>query len=97
MIVKGGNTFGAAGALKVPHAGTLHAVQVLPALALVLLISESSERHRLRIVALGTAGYVVLIASTLVQTYSGRGPLDREAADAARGVRLCAGSGGSRP
>jgi len=31
MILEGGNTFGAAGALKVPHAFTLHAVQVLPA------------------------------------------------------------------
>ena len=30
MIVEGGNTFGEAGALKVPHAFTLHAVQVLP-------------------------------------------------------------------
>ena len=32
MIAEGGNTFGAAGALKLPHALTLHAVQVLPAL-----------------------------------------------------------------
>ena len=30
MILEGGNTFGTAGALKVPHALTLHAVQVLP-------------------------------------------------------------------
>jgi hypothetical protein len=76
MIAEGGNIFGAAGALKVPHAVTLHAVQVLPALALLLLVSKSSERRRLRIVALGAAGYAVLIASTMVQTYAGRGPLD---------------------
>lgn len=76
MIVEGGNTFGAAGALKVPHAVTMHAVQILPALALLLLLSESSERRRVRIVALGTTGYAALIASTLVQTYSGRGPLE---------------------
>jgi len=76
MIVEGGNTFGSAGALKVPHAFTLHAVQVLPALALVLLASESSERRRIRIVGLGAAGYAALIASTMAQTYAGRAPLD---------------------
>jgi len=76
MIVEGGNTFGAAGALKVPHAVTLHAIQVLPALALLSLLSEATDRHRMRIVALGAAGYVGLIASTMVQTYAGRGPLD---------------------
>ena len=62
--------------LKVPHAVTLHAVQVLPALAILLLVARSNERRRLRIVALGAVGYAVLIASTLVQTYDGRGPLD---------------------
>ena len=46
MIVEGGNTFGSEGALKVPHALTLHAVQLLPALALVLLASEFTERRR---------------------------------------------------
>jgi hypothetical protein len=76
MIAEGGNTFGAAGALKVPHAVTLHAVQVLPALALVLLLSSLTERRRLRIVGIGAAGYGLLIASTMVQTYGGRGPLD---------------------
>ena len=76
MIAEGGNTYGAAGALKVPHAVTLHAVQVLPALAILLLVARSNERRRLRIVALGAVGYAVLIASTLVQTYDGRGPLD---------------------
>ncbi len=76
MITEGGNTYGAAGALKVPHAVTLHAVQVLPALAILLLVARSTERRRLRIVALGAIGYAVLIASTLVQTYDGRGPLD---------------------
>jgi hypothetical protein len=76
MIAEGGNTYGVAGALKVPHAVTLHAVQVLPALAILLLVARSTERRRLQIVALGAVGYAVLIASTLVQTYDGRGPLD---------------------
>ena len=76
MIVEEGNTFGEAGALKVPHAFTLHAVQVLPALALVLSLSALSESRRLRILAVGAAGYAVLIASTAVQTYQGDAPLD---------------------
>ena len=76
MIAEGGNTFGAAGALKMPHAFTLHAVQVLPALALALSLSPSSERRRVEVVALGAIGYSCLIASTMVQTSDGRRPLD---------------------
>jgi hypothetical protein len=75
MIVEGGNTYGADGALKVPHAVTLHAVQVLPALALALLVSEPVERRRMQLVGLGALGYGLLIASTMTQTYAGRGPL----------------------
>lgn len=76
MIAEGGNTFGAAGALKVPHAVTLHAIQVLPALALLAALAHAPERRALRVVALGAAGYGCLIASTMVQTYAGRRPLD---------------------
>ena len=74
MIAEGGNTFGAAGALKVPHAFTLHALQVLPALALLLVVAEYTERQRLEIVALGGVGYGALIASAMVQTYAGLAP-----------------------
>ena len=76
MIVEGGNTFGSEGALKVPHALTLHAVQLLPALAIVLLASEFMERRRVELVGLGALGYAVIIASTMVQTYAGEAPLD---------------------
>jgi hypothetical protein len=75
MIIEGGNTFGSAGALKLPHAFTLHAIQVLPALALALLMSDLAERRRVRIVGLGAVGYAVIIVSTMVQTYAGRAPL----------------------
>jgi hypothetical protein len=75
MILEGGNTFGTAGALKLPHAVTLHAVQVLPAVALLLLASDTVERYRVRVVGLGTAGYAFLIAATMAQTYGGRAPL----------------------
>jgi hypothetical protein len=76
MIAVGGNTFGAHGALKLPHAFTLHAVQVLPLLALALMVAGTVERQALRVVALGTVGYSCLVASTMVQTYRGRAPLD---------------------
>jgi hypothetical protein len=76
MIVEGGNTFGAAGALKVPHAVTLHAVQVLPGLALMLSLSALSESRKIRVLAVGAAGYVVIIVSTAIQTYRGDAPLD---------------------
>jgi hypothetical protein len=76
MIAEGGNTFGAAGALKLPHAFTLHAVQVLPALALLLVIAEFTESQRLELVALGGVGYGLLIGSTMVQAYAGLAPLE---------------------
>ncbi|HYO38052.1 MAG TPA: hypothetical protein VER39_00180 [Nocardioidaceae bacterium] len=76
MIVEGGNTFGDAGALKVPHAITLHAVQVLPALAVLLSLADVSERSRVRTVGVGALGYTLLIAAAMLQTYEGRAPLD---------------------
>jgi hypothetical protein len=76
MIAEGGNTFGAAGALKVPHAFTLHALQVLPALALLLVIAEFTESQRLEVVALAGVGYGLLIGSTMVQAYAGLAPLE---------------------
>jgi hypothetical protein len=76
MIAVGGNTFGASGALKVPHAVTLHAIQVLPGLALLALAFQVSERLRTTVVALGATGYAALVASTMVQAFGGRGPLD---------------------
>lgn len=76
MIAEGGNTYGEAGALKVPHAFTLHAVQVLPALAIVLALCSFTESRRVRLVALAAAGYAVVIASTAVQAYRGEAPLD---------------------
>jgi len=79
MIIEQGNTFGSEGALKVPHAFTLHVVQVLPALALLLLVADFTERRRLEIVGLGAIGYSALIASTMLQAYGGRSPLDLDA------------------
>jgi hypothetical protein len=80
MIAEGGNTFGAAGAMKLPHAVTLHAAQVLPALALLLLAAPGKELSRVRTVELGVAGYVAVTGATLVQTYAGRAPTDLDLA-----------------
>ena len=76
MIVEGGNTFGAEGALKVPHAFTLHVAQVLPALAILLLVSDSTEQRRTRIVSMAALGYGLVIASAGLQAYAGRPPMD---------------------
>jgi hypothetical protein len=95
MIVEGGNTFGSAGALKVPHAVTLHAVQVLPMLAVLLATADITERTRVRTVGMGTLGYALLIAATMLQTYSGRAPLDpglMSSAAAVTGLGLLGGS-----
>jgi len=96
MIVEGDNTFGEDGALMVPHAVTLHAVQVLPTLALLLLVADVSERRRIRVVALGAVGYAFLIAATMLQTYAGLGPLDPSVGSttaAVVGLALLAASG----
>jgi hypothetical protein len=83
MIVEGGNTFGAEGALKVPHAFTLHVAQFLPALAILLLVSDSTELRRTRVVGMAAAGYGLVIASTGLQAYAGRSPLDLDVTTAA--------------
>jgi hypothetical protein len=82
MIIEGGNTFGPAGAMKLPHAVTLHAVQVLPAVALLVLTRETSERHRMRVVSVAAVGYAFLVAATMVQAYDGRAVTDVRATPA---------------
>ena len=67
---------GTAGAMKVPHAVALHAVQVLPLLALVLGSTMLAERRRTQVVGAGALGYGLLVVGSMVQTFSGRGPLE---------------------
>ena len=58
--------------MKVPHAVSLHAVQLLPALAWLLgEFSGWAERRRTRVVLVAAAGYLGLFAVTVVQTFSG--------------------------
>jgi hypothetical protein len=66
------NIYGAAGQLKIPHAVALHAVQVLPVIAWLLHRASASKRA----MRLAVSGYVGLFSFALVQTFSGRAPLD---------------------
>jgi len=68
--------FGAAGLLKVPHAVTLHALQVLPALAWLLLFTNWPESRRTKGVIVAAAGYIGLAAVSVLQTFSGLAPID---------------------
>ncbi|MFN2444210.1 MAG: hypothetical protein ABR606_01260 [Vicinamibacterales bacterium] len=70
------NVFGGAGQLKIPHAVALHAVQVLPLIAWLLVISPAAEHERRRAVGHATFGYGGVLAFTLLQTFGGRAPLD---------------------
>ncbi|WP_214416289.1 hypothetical protein [Sphaerisporangium fuscum] len=81
--------FGAAGQLKVPHAVTLHALQVLPVLAWLLTFSAWEERVRTRLVALAACGYGCLVLVSALQAAQGRAPADLTVLS---GVVLPAGS-----
>lgn len=71
-----------AGDLKVSHAVAMHAVQVLPVLALWLLSGRRPRRAHaaVRVAALG---YALLTAATLVLAASGRSVLDLAGVDLA--------------
>jgi hypothetical protein len=68
--------FGAAGVMKLPHAVTMHAIQVLPILALLLATTSLPVRKRRNIVWVAAAGYTGLILAALLQTFAGRSPVD---------------------
>ena len=62
MITNGSNTVGLAGQVKIPHALGLHALQILPGLAWLLMYAHYSEKKRTQIVFLGIIGYCILMA-----------------------------------
>ena len=68
--------FGEAGDMKVPHALTLHAAQVLPLLGWLLLFTNWSESRRAQTVILGATAFTVLVAVYTFQTFTGRAPSD---------------------
>jgi hypothetical protein len=72
----GAEVFGAHGLMKVPHAVALHAIEVLPAIAWLLLFTALAEQARTRLVGLAVAGYSGLTAVNALQTFRGLAPLE---------------------
>jgi len=75
MIMRGGNTTGPAGAMKVPHGLALHAPQVLLGLAWLLTFTKLGEGRRTGVIAIASAGYVLLVAVSAYQSLTGLAPL----------------------
>jgi hypothetical protein len=69
-------TVGEAGFLITPHAVSLHGIQVLPLLALLLLLVPWSETWRLRTLAAAAAGYSGVVVVSAWQALGGRAFLD---------------------
>ena len=74
--VKSAFIFGAAGSIKVPHALSLHAIQVLPLNAFLLRFTNWDESKRTPALIVAAAGYLGLVAVTSFQTFSGLAPFD---------------------
>ncbi|MBV7335942.1 hypothetical protein KFU94_48435 [Chloroflexi bacterium TSY] len=72
----GSNTFGEAGAMKIPHALSLHALQILPLMAWLMLLTDSSPNRRAWTVTLGTVGYIGIVAVSAFQAFNGIAPFD---------------------
>jgi hypothetical protein len=68
--------FGAAGVMKLPHAVTMHAIQVLPILALLLGGTALSAHRQRNMIWFASAGYLGLTVATALQTFQGRAPFD---------------------
>ena len=68
-------TFGEAGAMKVPHAVTMHGIQILPIYALLLASTSLAPRRRRNLMWVGAAGYAGLALASVLQTFQGRAPL----------------------
>lgn len=86
MIAGGGSAVGEAGTLKVPHALTVHALQVLPLLALLVGVADRREARRVATVAAAALGYGLLVASTVLQAEAGRSPLEPDVVPVALAV-----------
>jgi hypothetical protein len=59
------------GVLKPTHAVALHAILVLPALAWLLSLTNWSEERKLRLVAVGAAGYIAFAVVIGVANFTG--------------------------
>lgn len=76
IIANGSSTFGEAGAMKVPHALSLHGAQVLPFLAFLLLFASWDETRRIRTVVMAAIAYAAVVAVSAAQAFRGLAPLE---------------------
>ena len=74
--IESASIFGTAGNMKVPHAVTLHAIQVLPLLAWLLFFTKWNESRRTKITLVAAVGYMGLAVVIAIQTFSGLAPID---------------------
>ena len=65
-------TVGAAGDLKLPHALSLHAIQLIPLMALLLASLEGSEKNSIRLLYVGVFGFSGLVLISFTQALSGK-------------------------
>ena len=70
------NVFGLEGLMKLPHFLTLHAIQTLPFLALLLNAGSSSKSRKKLLVSLGAVGYTGMVAIVTLQVFLGKSTFD---------------------
>lgn len=63
--------YAATGGLKSGHAATMHGILILPVLAWLASHTGWSEAHRLRVVAIGCAGYLLAAGAVVAETALG--------------------------
>lgn len=70
-----GVILGAEGVLKSPHGIAMHAIQVLPVLALLAFLTRWTERRRILAVGAASIGYTLIVVVSTVQAYTGQAVL----------------------
>ncbi len=74
------NVRGLAGLMKLPHFFTLHGIQFLPGLALLLGSRRFTERRRTWLLLVAAAGYAGLVAVVTLQVFRGLATFDLDPA-----------------
>jgi hypothetical protein len=67
---------GEAGVAKFPHAMALHGIQLFIGASIAAQIAGLTDTARMRITRLVVAGYVLMVAWSIVHTNAGRAPAD---------------------
>jgi hypothetical protein len=86
---------GEAGVAKFPHAMALHGIQLFIGAAVVVRLGGLDDRRRLNAVRMTVAGYLGIVAWSIVHTNAGRAPFDLSGLESALlliGAALLAGA-----